>query len=148
MTNSIKTLLSVAWRGMPKRAWFKREKYTYRAPGGTSVTTSPKYWHAGVDIIQVRSPNPNPLLAGIDKVTLLVRAFCGYEYTFDWYLAANQYGRAMYRDSIKTNVCPKCTAQLALPPQDRAVNTWATPATTSDMLSANQEDGPWYPSEK
>ncbi|WNO27767.1 hypothetical protein SEA_HUWBERT_14 [Microbacterium phage Huwbert] len=152
MTNSRKTLLSVAWRGLPKRAWFKREKYTARITGweGTrTVETSPKFWHAGVDIIQVRTPNPDPS-RNLEHVKMHVRALCGYEYIFDWWTAANQYGKAIYKDEIKTIAlrCPRCMAELEKAPQDRRVNGWATPATTSDMLSADQEHGPWYPSEE
>lgn len=136
--------LEVTWRGLPKRAWFKREKYFYRE-NGALIEYSPKFWHAGVDIIQTRTGNP-PL----EKIQLHVRAFCGYEYKFDWWSAINQYGRAMYRPEVKTEAlrCKKCEAQLALPPQDREVNSWAIPATTTPMLSQNHEEGPWYPSER
>lgn len=152
MTPNDSATEEVTWRGLPKRAWFRRDTYTYRDP----ITKEPKKsepakWHAGVDIIQTRTPSKErPDDPRLDKVLMHVRAFCGYEYKFEAWTAATHYGAASYRDEIKTEAirCKNCARELEKAPQDRLVNTWPIPATTTPMLSQSQEDGPWYPSDR
>lgn len=144
---------NVTWRGGPKRRWFKRETYTYRAADGSQVQSLPAKWHAGVDIIQTKVPHPgypdNPMF---DKVQMHVRALCGYVYSFDFYLAASHYGRAMYKDEIKSDAlrCKKCDTELAKPREERLANKWAVPPTQfHEMYNPLTEGGePWWPSEK
>lgn len=142
----------VTWRGPVKRAWFRRDRYTYRDPAtGEQTQSLPAKWHAGVDIIQTRAPHPgypdNPLL---DRVEMHVRALCGYVYTFEFFLAATHYGRATYRDSIKTNVCSKCLAELEKPREKRSANNWKVPPTQfhEDYNPLTEGGEPWWPSEK
>lgn len=133
--------LTVAWRGLPKRAWFKREKYTYRM-GGKVYENTPKLWHAGVDIIQTVDPNVET--HSPKRVQYRLRAMCGYVYVFDYWLAANQYGRALYKDDIKTGTlkCPKCCVEMSKPVEDRDYQKWEIPATVPHEGSM---DEPWYP---
>jgi hypothetical protein len=147
MTDQLSKPELVTWRGALKRPWFKREKYRRRVqlPGGMkTVEFAPKYWHAGVDIIQTRTPYPNN--PHLDKVEMHVRALCGYVYTFDFILASNQYGRAMYRDSIKSNRCGKCEAELAKAPEDRSMNEWLVRPTSFETETKGEEL--WWPSDK
>ena len=151
MKKELSSIERVTWRGLPKRAWFKRDTYTYRSKLNNELTQSlPAKWHAGVDIIQTRTPHPgypdNPML---DRVEMHVRAACGYVYTFDFILAATRYGRATYRDAIKNDAirCKKCDAELAKAPEKRSQNNWAVPPT-SFKTEATGEEELWWPSDK
>lgn len=137
----------VTWRGFPKRAWFKRETYTYRDPNtGERVQSLPAKWHAGVDIIQTRTPHHTGEDT-YDRVEMHVRAMCGYVYTFEFFLAATKYGRAQYRDSIKGDGlrCKKCDAELAKEPEKRLMNDWPVPATRPSDDIAHPNEELWWP---
>lgn len=141
----------ITWRGRVKRAWFRRDGYTYRDPRTLEQTQSPPAkWHAGVDIIQTKTPHPGyPDNPTFDKVQMHVRALCGYVYTFDFILAATHYGRATYRDEVKSDHlrCLKCDQELAKDEKNRRVNTWKVPATKFDeKLDVSGEEEIWWPS--
>ena len=143
MKKELSSTERVTWRGLPKRAWFKRESYIFK---GRPVKV--ELWHAGVDIIQIRTPHPAAEEGYFyDRVDMHVRAMCGYTYSFEFYLAATQYGRAQYRDSIKGDNlrCKRCDEELAKAPEDRLMNSWAVPPTRAgdDTLQPNGEL--WWP---